>query len=64
MSTPLEQLCNQLRARIETVGDDLVHVAQGQGAFTNPVGVYMTVSLAVGALEVVLYEMRRNGMVP
>lgn len=64
MSTPLDQLCNQLRARIETVGDDLVHVAQGQGAFSDPVGVYMTVSLAVGTLEIVLYEMRRNGVVP
>jgi hypothetical protein len=62
MSTPLDQVCNQLRAKIETIGDDLVHVAAGHGTFSNPQAVYLTLSLAIGALETITYEMRRHGL--
>jgi hypothetical protein len=41
MSTLLDQICNQLRARLETVADELVHVSPGQGAFSDPSGVDM-----------------------
>ena len=40
-STLLDQICNQLRARLETVADELVHVSRGQGAFSDPSGVDM-----------------------
>jgi hypothetical protein len=60
---PGDQVWAQLRARLETVGSDLVLIAQSQGVLADPSTAYLTISLAVGTLETILYEMRRAGLV-
>jgi hypothetical protein len=57
MTNPADQVWAHLRARLETVGSDLVLIAQSQGALANPSTAYLTISLAVGTLE------RRAGLV-
>jgi hypothetical protein len=54
----------QLRARIENIGADLVVIGQAQGMLADPAVAYITISIAVGTLERILYEMRVAGLGP
>jgi hypothetical protein len=63
MTTSRDDLGNRLRARIETVSTTLADVAAGTGAFSDPVGAYLTISIQIGTLEAVLRQMRVLGLV-
>jgi hypothetical protein len=63
MSGLQDAVGDQLRARLETVANDLRHVAQGRGAFSDPKETYLMISVSIGTLEVCLFELRRHGLV-
>jgi hypothetical protein len=63
MSSPLDQVSDDIRERLNSSADRLRLVAVGKGAFTDPQGVYLQVAIVIGVLEGIQVQMRRHGLV-
>lgn len=65
MSTPpnLDQITNDLRARLASVANDIEQFAQGHGAWRAPDQVYLGLSICEGMINTIRSEMRRHGLV-
>jgi hypothetical protein len=63
MSSPLDQISNDIRERLNNSADRLRLVAVGTGAFADPQNVYLQVAIVVGVLEGIQFQMRRHGLV-
>jgi hypothetical protein len=63
MTSPLDQVSDDIRERLNSSADRLRLMAAGRGAFADPQGVYLQVAIVVGVLEGILAQMRRRGLV-
>jgi hypothetical protein len=63
MSSPLDQISDDIRERLNDSADRLRLVATGRGAFGDPQNVYLQIAIVVGVLEGVQLQMRRHGLV-
>jgi hypothetical protein len=61
-SSPVDQVCNEIRARLEVVANSLLHIAQSNGKFADANDVYMQLAVAVTRLELCQREMLRHNM--
>ena len=61
-SSPLDQACNEIRARLEIVANSLLHIAQGGGKFTDANDVYVQLAVAITRLDLCQREMLRHNM--
>ena len=61
-SSPVDQVCNEIRARLEGVAKSLLHIAQGSGKFADANDVYMQLAVAVTRLDLCQREMLRHNM--
>jgi len=61
-SSPADQICNEIRARLEVVANSLLHVAQGSGKFADANDVYMQLAVAITRLDLCQREMLRHNM--
>ena len=61
-SSPLDQACNEIRARLEIVANSLLHIAQGGGEFADANDVYMQLAVAITRLDLCQREMLRHNM--
>ena len=62
MSSPVDQVCNEIRARLELVANNLLHIAQGSGKFVDASDVYMQLAVAITRLDLCQREMLRHNM--
>jgi hypothetical protein len=62
MSDPLDQVCDQIRERLEVVGNSLLRVSQGSGRFADVGDVYMQIAVAITRLDLCQREMLRHNM--
>jgi hypothetical protein len=62
MSDPLGQVCDQIRQRLEVVGNNLLRVSQGTGKFTDPNDVYMQIVVSITRLDLCQREMLRHNL--
>ena len=63
MSSPLDQVSDDIRERLNNSADRLHLVAVGRGAFADPENVYLQVAIVVGVLEGIQFQMRRHRLV-
>jgi len=49
--SPVDQACNEIRARLEVVANNLLHIAQGSGKFGDANDVYMQLAVAITRLD-------------
>ena len=61
-SSPVDQACNEIRARLEVVGNSLLRIAQGSGKFADANDVYMQLAVAITRLDLCQREMLRHNM--
>jgi hypothetical protein len=61
--SPLDQVSDDIRERLNNSADRLRLVAVGTGAFPDPQNVYLQVAIVVGVLEGIQLQMRRHGLV-
>ena len=61
-SSPVDQVCNEIRARLEVVANNLLHIAQGSGKFADANDVYMQLAVAITRLDLCQREMLRHNM--
>ena len=61
-SSPVDQVCNEIRARLEGVANSLLHIAQGSGKFADANDVYMQLAVAITRLDLCQREMLRHNM--
>ena len=61
-SSPVDQVCNEIRARLELVADSLLHIAQGSGKFADANDVYVQLAVAITRLDLCQREMLRHNM--
>jgi hypothetical protein len=62
MSDPLDQVCDQIRQRLEVVGNNLLRVSQGTGKFADPNDVYMQIAVSITRLDLCQREMLRHNL--
>jgi hypothetical protein len=62
MSDPLDQVCDQIRQRLEVVGNNLVRASQGIGKFADPGDIYMQIAVAITRLDLCQREMLRHNL--
>jgi hypothetical protein len=62
MSDPLDRVCDQIRQRLDVVGNSLVRVSQGTGKFADPNDVYMQIAVAITRLDLCQREMMRHNL--
>ena len=60
--SPVDQACNEIRARLEVVANNLLHIAQGSGKFGDANDVYMQLAVAITRLDLCQREMLRHNM--
>ena len=60
-SSPVDQVCNEIRARLEGVANSLLHIAQGS-EFADANDVYMQLAVAITRLDLCQREMLRHNM--
>ena len=61
-SSPVDQVCNEIRARLEVVANNLLHIAHGRGKFADANDVYMQLAVAITRLDLCQREMLRHNM--
>jgi len=61
-SSPFDQACNEIRARLEVVANNLLRIAQGSGKFADASDVYMQLAVAITRLDLCQREMLRHNM--
>ena len=61
-SSPVDQVCNQIRARLEVVANNLLHIARGSGKFADANDVYVQLAVAITRLDLCQREMLRHNM--
>jgi hypothetical protein len=61
-SSPIDQVCNEIRARLDVVANNLLHMAQGSGRFVDANDVYMQLAVAMTRLDLCQREMLRHNM--
>jgi hypothetical protein len=61
-SSPVDQVCNEIRTRLEVVANSLLHIAQGSGKFGDANDVYMQLAVAITRLDLCQREMLRHNM--
>jgi hypothetical protein len=61
-SSPVAQACNEIRARLEVVASNLLHIAQGSGRFVDANDIYMQLAVAITRLDLCQREMLRHNM--
>ena len=61
-SSPVDQACNEIRARLEVVANSLLRIAHGIGKFSDPNDVYMQLAVAITRLDLCQREMLRHNM--
>jgi hypothetical protein len=62
MSSPLDQMSNDIRECLNNSADRLRLVAVGSGPFADPQNVYLQVAIVVGVLEGIQAQLRRHGL--
>jgi hypothetical protein len=63
MSSPVDQVSDDIRERLNNSADRLHLVATGHEAFADPQNVYLQVASVAGMLEGIQSQMRRHGLV-
>lgn len=61
-SSPVDQACNEIRARLEVVANNLLRIAQGSGKFVDSNDVYMQLAVAITRLDLCQRQMLRHNM--
>jgi hypothetical protein len=61
-SSPVDQACNEIRARLEVVANNLLRIAQGSGKFVDANDVYMQLAVATTRLDLCQRQMLRHNM--
>jgi hypothetical protein len=61
-SSPVDQACNEIRARPEVAANNLLHIAQGSGKFGDASDVYMQLAVAITRLDLCQREMLRHNI--
>jgi hypothetical protein len=61
-SSPVAQARNEIRARLEVVASNLLHIAQGSGRFVDANDIYMQLAVAITRLDLCQREMLRHNM--
>jgi hypothetical protein len=61
-SSPVDQACNEIRARLEVVANNLLRISQGSGKFVDANDVYMQLVVATTRLDLCQRQMLRHNM--
>ena len=61
-SSPVDQACYEIRARLEVVANNLLRIAQGSGKFADANDVYMQIAVSITRLDLCQREMLRHNM--